>query len=600
MTSDNPIRIGGGSAFFIDSAQAVPQLLDAGVDYIILDYLAEGAMGLLGRMKLADPASGFPSDFMDVHIGPFLARIAETGTKIVANAGGVNPAGLVGVLRARIAELGLELNVSCIAGDDLMGRSLPDLPEGLTSVNAYLGAFPIAHALAQGADIVITGRVVDSALALGPLIKEFGWGATDFAKLSGGTVAGHLIECGAQVTGGTFTDWRLVEGWANIGSPIAECYEDGSCIITKPEGTGGLVSIGTVAEQMLYEVGDPQAYFGPDVTVDFTTVELEQLGPDRVRVTGATGHPPTDTLKVCATYDDGWRGVAYQPIIGPAAAEKAQKQAAALFERGSLMLRAGGMADWRRTELVVIGGGEEVIAKLIVEHDEAAGAGLFVREQFAAISAMAPGTTIGFGAQVQPCTGLVSFLVPKGDVQATVDGVIFDPKILPGTGRWREATEGPGATSSNLRRTIAAQPAPSIASGPQLAGWPAPGKPPSGARSGEDLTIADLAYTRSGEKGETINIAVIARQPDYLPHLRAVLTEAAIAEWFSDLAPTRVTIYDVPGIHALNIVLEGALPGGINASQRLDAGAKGVGQRLLGLVVSTAPETDTVNSSFQT
>jgi Acyclic terpene utilisation family protein AtuA len=226
------IRIGGGSAFFIDSALAVPQLLDAGVDYIILDYLAEGAMGLMGRMRLADPASGFPSDFMDVHIGPFLAQISMTGTKIVANAGGVNPAGLVGVLRARIAELGLGLKVACIAGDDLMGRDFPDLPKGLTSVNAYLGAFPIALALGQGADIVITGRVVDSALALGPLIHEFGWGVDDLEQLAGGTLAGHLIECGAQVTGGTFTDWRLVEGWANIGSPIAECFADGSCIIT--------------------------------------------------------------------------------------------------------------------------------------------------------------------------------------------------------------------------------------------------------------------------------------------------------------------------------------------------------------------------------
>jgi Acyclic terpene utilisation family protein AtuA len=337
------------------------------------------------------------------------------------------------------------------------------------------------------------------------------------------------------------------------------------------------VSFGTVAEQMLYEVGDPQAYFGPDVTVDFTTVELEQLGPDRVRVTGATGHPPTDTLKVCATYDDGWRGVAYQPIIGPAAAEKAQKQAAALFERGSAMLRARGMADWRRTTLVLIGSGEEIIAKLIVEHDDALGAGLFVREQFAAISAMAPGTTIGFGAQVQPCTVLVSFLVPKGDVRATVDGVVFKEEILPHRERWQAEPDGAGPDKECRESGSTLTRASTVGPSPPLRSSPFPG--------GEDLTIQDLAYTRSGEKGETINIAVIARQPEYLAHLRAALTEAAIAEWFADLAPTRVTIYDVPGIHALNIVLEGALPGGINASQRLDPGAKGVGQRLLGIVV---------------
>ncbi len=547
-----PVRIGGGSAFFIDSALAVPQLIGAGVDYIILDYLAEGAMGLLGRMRAADPESGFTSDFMDVHIGPFLAQLAERKIRIIANAGGVNPDGLAKVLCGKIAAMGLNLQVGIIAGDDLMGRSFADLPGGVTSINAYLGAFPIAEALARGADIVITGRVVDSALALGPLIHEFGWGPRDFGLLAGGTVAGHLIECGAQVTGGTFTDWRDVEGWATIGSPIAECFADGSCIITKPEGTGGLVSLGTVAEQLLYEVGDPQTYFVPDVTVDFSTVMLEQIGPDRVRVTGATGYPPTDTLKVCATYDDGWRGIAYQPIIGPAAQEKACKQAAALFERGSAMLRARGLADWRRTELVLIGSGEEVVAKLIVEHDDAIGAGMFVREQFAAISAMAPGTSVSFGAQVQQCMGLVSFLIPKDEVQATVDGAVspqeavsgFDPAMI-------------------IRPPV----------------------PSGGNEAQQGGATGDLAFTRSGEKGETINIAIIARKPEYLPILRAALTPEAMENWFADLAPTSVRIFDVPGIHGLNIVLDGALPGGINASQRLDPAAKSVGQRLLGFWV---------------
>lgn len=543
------IRIGGGSAFFIDSALAVPQLIGAGVDYIILDYLAEGAMGLFGRMRAADPGGGFPTDFMDVHIGPFLDQLAAKKIKIVTNAGGVNPAGLTKMLRSKIAASGLDLKVVCIAGDDLMKRPFADLPTGLTSVNAYLGAFPIAAALEQGADIVITGRVVDSALALGPLIHEFGWVATDFAKLAGGTVAGHLIECGAQATGGTFTDWHEVEGWATIGSPIAECFADGSCIIAKPDDTGGLVSVGTVAEQLLYEVGDPQAYFVPDVTVDFAAVTLEQVGPNRVRVMGATGYPPTDTLKVCATYDDGWRGIAYQPIIGPAAEDKARKQAAALFERGSRMLRGRNMADWRRTELVLIGGGEEVVAKLIVEHDDALAAGLFVREQFAAISAMAPGTSVSFGAQVQPCMGLVSFLIPKDEVSATLDGAAF------------AGVDVAGFDPAMIVR---------------------PPVPSGGNGATQCAKLGDLAFTRSGEKGETINVAVIARMPEYLPILRAALTPKALGNWFTDLAPTHITLYDVPGIHAINIVLEGALPGGINASQRLDPAAKGMGQRLLG------------------
>lgn len=580
--NDRIIRIGGGSAFFIDSALAVPQLLAAGVDYIILDYLAEGAMGLLGRMRLADPASGFPADFMAVHIGPHLATIAEKRVRIIANAGGVNPAGLAAVLRRRLAELGLDLRVAAIAGDDLTARAAefaagtvdmangaPFPAQGLTSCNAYLGAFPIAAALAGGADIVITGRVVDSALALGPLIHEFGWGTHDFDLLAAGTLAGHLIECGAQATGGTFTDWRDVPDWAGIGSPIAECAGDGSMVITKPAGTGGLVSIGTVAEQMLYEVGDPQGYFVPDVTCDFAHVRLEQRGPDRVGVSGARGLPPTATLKACATYDDGWRAIAYQPIIGPDAVARAQRQAAALFARGRLMFKAHGMADFRRTDAVLIGAGaslgprvfdaaaQEVVLKLVADHDSAAAAGLFVREQFAAISSMAPGTSVSFGAQVIPIAGLVSFLIPKAEVTATID-----------------LGDGPAAFRAEAVAGFA----------PDHIARPLPV-----ARAGTvPRRLGDLAFVRSGEKGETVNIAVIAREPAQLPALRAALTPDAVAAWLAHLfeLPGTVTVYDVPGVAALNLVLAGALPGGINASTRLDPAAKSVGQQMLGFVVA--------------
>ncbi|MBP6580965.1 MAG: DUF1446 domain-containing protein [Sphingorhabdus sp.] len=573
MTEGKVIRIGGGSAFFIDSALAVPQLLGAGVDYILLDYLAEGAMGLLGRMKQADPDSGFTGDFMDVHIGPFLAQIAAKRVRILSNAGGVNPAGLAAQLRDRIAELGLDLSVACVAGDDLMHRlsdfadtrdmftGAPFPQKGVTSANAYLGAFPIAYALGQGADIVITGRVVDSALALGPLIHEFGWGPGDLDLLAGGTLAGHLIECGAQVTGGTFTDWREVEGWANIGAPIAECHADGSCVITKPEGSGGLVSFGTVAEQLLYETSDPAAYIVPDVTCDFTHVTIEQVGKDRVRAGNARGLPAPATLKACATWDDGWRAVAYQPVIGPAAAEKASKQAEALFERGRMMLRGRNMADWRHTESVLIGGSDpasqEVVAKLVVEHDEALAVQMFAREQFAAISAMAPGTSVAFGLQIAPCMGLMSFLVPRDEVAARVDGV----ELLSGKVEGRNPKGLP-------------EPVPPSSVSPVDCHLPT---------SGDELTVMDLAFTRSGEKGETINIGVIAREPAYLPILKAAITPEALRAHLPDLGDFSVTIYDLPGIHAINIVLDGALPGGLNASQRLDPAAKSIGQRLAGM-----------------
>lgn len=554
------IRIGGGSAFFIDSAMAVPQLLAAGVDYILLDYLAEGAMGLLGRMKQADPQSGFPSDFMDVHVGPFLAQIAASGTKIMANAGGVNPDALGALLRARIAALDLPLKVAVVTGDDLMDR-LPDFADaqdmftrapfpksGITSCNAYLGAFPIARALDQGAQIVITGRVVDSALALGPLIHEFGWQAEDWDKLAGGTIAGHLIECGPQATGGTFTDWRLVEGWETIGAPIAECFEDGSCILTKPDGSGGMVSRGTVAEQLLYEVSDPQAYFVPDVTCDMADVQIEEIGKDRVRVSGAKGYPPPASLKACVTWDDGWRGIAYQPIIGPDARLRAEKQAKALFTRGSLMLRGRNMADWRRTEAVVIGSDSEVVLKLVVEHDEMLPTQMFVREQFAAISAMAPGTSVAFGVQVAPMMNLIGFTVPRDCASPQVNGAPCPDPIRPAFSG--DMIDRPLPPSSN----------------------------PAGTA---DAPLESLAYARSGEKGETINIGIIARDPAHLPALRRALTQAALRDWLPDLGDFRVTVYDLPGPAALNIVMEGALPGGLNASQRFDPAAKTIAQRLM-------------------
>lgn len=560
MTDEKIVRIGGGSAFFIDSAMAVPQLLRAGVDYILLDYLAEGAMGLLGRARQADPNAGFPSDFMDVHIGPFLAQIAQTGTKIMANAGGVNPEALATIVRARIAELGLKLKVACISGDDLMGQladfanvqdmftGAPFPASGITSCNAYLGAFPIAAALNAGADIVITGRVVDSALALGPLIHEFGWGSEDWDQLAGGTLAGHLIECGPQSTGGTFTDWRDVQGWENIGAPIAECFADGSCILTKPEGTGGLVSRGTVAEQMLYEVSDPQAYFVPDVTCDMAEVSIEEIGPDRVRVSGAKGYPPPATLKACATWDSGWRATAYQPVVGPAAKERAAKQAAALFARGALMLRGRNMADWQRTEAVIFGGEEEVILKLVAEHEEMLAAQMFVREQFAAISAMSPGTSVAFGPQVAPMMHLICFTVDRARAVPLVDGL-----PCPDPNR-------PSFAPLMVRRAQA----------PKLE-----------TASTTQTTLENLAFARSGEKGETINIGIIARQPQHLSALRRALTETALRDWLPDLGDFRVTVYDLPGPCALNVVMEGALPGGLNASQRFDPAAKTIAQRLM-------------------
>ena len=577
------IRIGGATASFADTALSVPQLLDAGeLDYLIFDYLAEGSMGIFGRMQAADPAAGFGTDFLTVHVGPYLQKIAAQGVKVIANAGGVNPSGLAAALEALIAAQSLPLTVAHVEGDDLRNRveelrangtcdmfDGAPFPDRIISANAYLGAFPIAAALAAGADIVVTGRVVDSAVVLGPLIHEFGWGPDDHDLLAAGTLAGHLLECGAQVTGGTFTDWRDVPDWANIGYPIGECHADGTLVITKPPGTGGLVSIGTVAEQLLYEVDNPADYIVADVRCDFSQVRLEQIGPDQIRVVGARGQPPTDRYKACITFDKGWRAIAYQPIIGEEAVAKAARQADALFARSRVLLQSRDLPDFTLTEAVMIGaehsfGGHsqtattrEVICKMVVDHPAQDGAAVFAREQWAGISGMAVGTSINLATHVLPLTGTFLFLTEKRNVTATmtVGGVTCEVPV---------------------------------AAGQPLVPSPTDSRPtfqPLTINDRVDVDLIQLAWTRSGDKGQLFNVAVIARQPEWLPFLKAALTPEAVREWYRHLGadgqqPT-VRAYDAPGLHALNFVINGALPGGINTSTRLDPAAKGMGQMLL-------------------
>lgn len=583
------VRIGGACGALNDSAMAVPQLLSApGLNYLIFDYLGEGAMALFSRMKAADPASGFMPDFLTVHIGPHLRDLKERGVRVIANAGGMNPVGLARMIETHAAGIGLDLKVAAVCGDDIMDL-MPDLqrdgardmftgqplPERVTSANAYLGALPIAEALARGADIVVTGRVVDSALALGPLMHEFGWSEHDHDLLAAGTIAGHLLECGAQATGGTFTDWQDVPDWANIGFPIGECHADGSIVITKPPGTGGLVSVGTVAEQLLYEVGDPHCYFVPDVTCDLSGVTLEQAGQDRVRVTGARGYPPTDSYKVSVTYDDGWRCISLQPIIGMDAAAKARRQAEAILERTGRMLRERGLADWSNVHVEVVGAEasygpharpvetREVIAKIVVDHPEMAATDMFWREQSAAIMNMAVGTAVA------PVLATPRSVPVSRHASILIDKARVTPLVVMGGASSRVAVPVEGGFD------------PGAVVRPAEDGLEAAGT--------AEVPLVRLAWARSGDKGNLFNVGVIARRPEFLPCLRAALTTDAVRNWyahlFADRAAARVERFDVPGIHALNFIVHEAQGGGITASPRLDPAAKSLAQLLLEMPV---------------
>jgi hypothetical protein len=352
------VRIGNGSGFWGDSQDAPVELAASGhLDYLTLEYLAELTMSILAVQKQRDPTAGYATDFLSAleRLAPQL--LARQELQIVTNAGGMNPSACAVKAKEILARGGVsDRRVAVVCGDDLLprldellatgnhftnldtGKSLSDVRDRVVSANAYLGAPPIVQALEQGASIVITGRVADAALALAPAAFEHGWAWNDWDKLSAGVVAGHLIECGAQATGGLWINWEEAADLADIGYPIAEIEADGTCRMTKPAGTGGAVNVETVGEQLLYEVGDPAAYLTPDVVADFTRVRLRDLGADTVAVTGARGKPATDSYKVSISYRDGFTASGTLLIFGQNAPAKARRCGEMILKR---LKRAG-------------------------------------------------------------------------------------------------------------------------------------------------------------------------------------------------------------------------------------------------------------------
>src|SRR5215469_1740907 len=447
---ESRLRIGCGCGFWGDSAAGPAQLVRRGdIDVLVLDYLSEITLSLLARARRKRPELGYTTDFVTEVMPPLAADIAARGIKVVANAGGVNPRACRDALRAVLEQQGVRLAVAVVLGDDIGGEldalraaGVQDLEGGgalpleVVSANAYLGASPIAAALARGADIVITGRCADSALALGALIDAFGWREGDLDRLAMGSLAGHIIECGPQATGGVFTDWRVVaDDWDDMAYPIVECSADGSFVVTKAPGTGGLVSPATVAEQITYEVHDPGRYLLPDVVCDFTRVTLEDLGADAVRVTGARGMPPTPYYKASLTYSDGYRCTATLMIVGQEAVAKAERVGAAILRRTRRLFAERGLPDYRAVSVEVLGAESlygpharhattrEVILKIGVAHAEEQALELFAREIYPSATAMAQGITGFAGGRpaVQPVVRLASCLIPKDRVPVTVE-----------------------------------------------------------------------------------------------------------------------------------------------------------------------------------
>jgi hypothetical protein len=580
------LRIGCGCGFWGDSAAGPAQLVRSGeIDVLVLDYLSEITLSLLARARAKRPELGYTPDFVTEVMRPLAREIAARRIKVIANAGGMNPAGCARALRAVLGELGVALSVAVVLGDDI-GAALPrwrteglvdldgkPLPAQVQSANVYLGALPIAQALGAGADVVITGRCADSALALGPLLDAFGWAHDDYDRLAMGSLAGHIIECGPQATGGICTDWRAVAAdWHDMGYPVVECSPDGSFVVTKPPGSGGRVKAATVAEQITYEVHDPRRYLLPDVVCDFSSVQLAELNAERVRVSGARGAPPTPFYKASLTYADGFRCTATLMIVGAEAVERAERVAEAILRRSRRLLGEAGFADYRATSVEVLGAESmygphartratrEVILKIAVAHSAQGALELFAREIYPAATSMAQGISGFAGGRpaVQPIVRLASCLIPKSGVDVSIE---IDGRVLP----------IPAAAA--VAAVAAPAPQPTTISAHD-------------ARAqvlGETVTVPlrRLAHGRSGDKGDVANIGVLARRAEFVPVVERALSAAAVQSYLAHLVEGEVVRYPWPGLNGWNFVLQRALGGGGIASLRYDPQGKSYAQLLM-------------------
>eukprot|EP00005_Dracoamoeba_jomungandri_P005701 CAMPEP_0174250578 /NCGR_PEP_ID=MMETSP0439-20130205/714_1 /TAXON_ID=0 /ORGANISM="Stereomyxa ramosa, Strain Chinc5" /LENGTH=612 /DNA_ID=CAMNT_0015330697 /DNA_START=99 /DNA_END=1937 /DNA_ORIENTATION=- len=592
------------------------------LDYLVSDYLAEVTMGILARSKTKSEKSlkggagvgGYVKEFVQTVWKPLMKDFMDNNIKVITNAGGMNPLALKAEIEKVSQEAGIQVPiVAAISGDDLMPRFKELAKKGayetfaelegeeeprwhekqenqMMSFNAYLGAFPIAKALDSGAQVIVTGRVADSALALGALIHEFGWKPTDYNLLSQGSLAGHIIECGCQATGGNFTDWKKsitgradtsyleeikdFSGWENVGFPIVECEPNGNFTVTKPAGTGGLVTRFTVGEQMLYEIYNPSAYILPDVICNWQHVTLTQVGQDRVRVEGAKGLPPTPFYKISCTSVNGYKLSGELMIGGESAAKKAEAVGNAILGRARRMLAMRGLPDFLDTNLELLGAEHsygphanksvqetrEVLLRISVHHKDLVGLAIFGKEVAPVATSMAPGITGGGSGRPrpQPYVQHSAVLVRKEHVPAFI--TIGDETT--------EMESVPFKYTQNL-------PAPHKVGSPDFSFEP--------DTKLVSAPLIRICVGRSGDKGNLSNVGVMARKKEFYPFLCSVLTEEVVAKIFGHVLKGKVTRFELPGVSALNFVLSQSLGGGGSCSLLMDRQGKTYAQLLLSI-----------------
>ncbi|MDR7085630.1 hypothetical protein J2X11_000469 [Aeromicrobium panaciterrae] len=559
------IRVGNCSGYYGDRLSAMREMLEGGdLDYLTGDYLAELTMLILGRDRMKDASLGYAKTFVK-QMTDSMALAKDLGVKIVANAGGLNPAGLAQALRTIAAEQGLTISIAHVEGDDLVGRAEELNFGSVMTANAYLGAFGIASALEGGADVVVTGRVTDASVVVGPAIASFGWGREDYDALAGAVVAGHVIECGTQATGGNFSGFGTIDTSRPLGFPIAEISDDGSVVITKHEGTGGAVTVDTVTAQLVYEVGGP-AYLGPDVSSRLDTMTLTQQSPDRVAIAGVTGEAPPEMTKVCLNTIGGFRNSVEFLLTGLDIPQKAaliqtqMNQALAVSPPDSI--------EWQLDRTDVPDPATEAAATSLLRcHVKSAQAEPVGRAFSDAAIQLALASYPGFSVTRPPAAG-----TPFGIYRAAYVPQDRVPHIVKHADGRSEDIAPPSRVAPILDASPQREPA-----APE----------PTEEWLGEVVRapLGRLAYARSGDKGGDANVGVWipADHPDAqcaYEWLVGFLDEATVRELLPEAAALKLEIHPLPNLRAVNIVIHGLLGEGVASSTRLDPQAKGLGEWL--------------------
>lgn len=568
------VRIGCSSGFWGDTNTSATQLIDHGnIDYLVGDYLSEITMSLLAKMQLKKADSGYTPDFIK-HIQPRLKQIKENNIKIVSNAGGMNPVSCAKVLQ----KLAPEIKIAAVLGDNLKENN--DQYSKCVSANAYTGAKGIVDALKSDAQIIITGRCVDSALVLGPLIYEHGWGFDEYDKLSSGSLAGHIIECGAQSTGGIFTDWREVcDEYHKIGFPIVDVEADGSFVVQKPADTatttfGGKVSIGTVSEQIVYEIGNPQEYFLPDVVCDWSNVKLSETSEiNRIFVNNASGMAPPKELKASVTNQDGFSLKSVSVIMGGDAVQKSVVTGKAIFKRVEGLIEKAGMGPFRKKIVYPIGGDfarngdftygnvSECALWLSAEHEDRKALEILATEVAPAGCGMAPGFTSLIGGRARPTP------IFKLDSKHLVDRNLLKQRVVFSEDNFEKENKVDDSKTEfydGKSKKV------------ELKTYP---DSPKGT-----FKLEDIAWLRSGDKGNHCNIGIVAREEKYFELLDSKMTPEFMTEkfghFFEEDREKKVEKFYLPGINGFNFMLYDSLGGGGVASIRPDPQGKAYGQLL--------------------